>query len=316
MIFFIGNLSQLENVADRTLQPLVYRHLFSNDSNQILLTRMVYLDRQEHLQKMCHSYMQDFRHQTNLTKYREMYDHLLVDQKHRLLYCYVPKVACTNWKRVFMILIGLTNTTDPLKIPASTAHQKDVITRLSNYSSLEIDNILHTFTKFLFVRHPFERLLSAYRNKLEQHYQSSKYFQSRFGRHIIKHYRQNPSNESLTRGDDVTFKEFATYLIGQEGVLNEHWRPIYDLCHPCSINYDIIGKYETLDQDSEFILKQVGETGISFPQAPKSSSTTSKLRKYFDSLQHDIIRQLYNVYIMDFKLFGYNLQEFLGYEMG
>lgn len=316
MIFFVGNLSHLENVTDQTLEPLVYHHLVTNDSNQVLLTRMIYLDRQEHLQKMCHNHIQDFKHLTNITQYREIYDHLLVDQKHRLLYCYVPKVACTNWKRVFMILIGLANTTDPLKIPASVAHQKDIITRLSNYSLTEINNILQTFTKFLFVRHPFERLLSAYRNKLEQHHQSSKYFQSRFGRHIVKHYRQNASNESLTRGDDVTFKEFATYLIGQEGVLNEHWRPIYDLCHPCSINYDIIGKYETLDQDSEFILTQVGETRISFPRAPKASSTTSNLSKYFGSLQNDVIKHLYNIYVMDFRLFGYNLQEFLGYETG
>lgn len=84
--------------ADQTLEPLVYRHLFVNDSNQILLTRMVYLDRQELLQKMCHNYMQDFKHRPNVTEYREMFDHLLVDKKHRLLYCYVPKVCLVQDK--------------------------------------------------------------------------------------------------------------------------------------------------------------------------------------------------------------------------
>ncbi|KAJ9598199.1 hypothetical protein L9F63_011119 [Diploptera punctata] len=314
MVFYVGNLSQLENEADRSLEPLVYRHLFGNDSDQILLTRMVYLDRQEHLQKGCRAIRNN---SSNMTLDREMYNHILVDERHKLLYCYVPKVACTNWKRVFMILNGMANSTDPLKIPASLAHHKDSIPRLSNYSSAEINIILKTYTKFLFVRNPFERLLSAYHNKLEQHYQSSKYFQSRIGRHIVKHYRQNASKESLSKGDDVTFKEFATYLIAEEqGNFNEHWRPIYNLCHPCSINYDIIGKYETFDQDSEFILKQIGVTNIAFPHAPKSSRTTSNLEKYFSTLEHKIVMQLYNVYAKDFKLFGYSLEDMLGYEAG
>lgn len=38
---------------------------------------------------------------------------IYVDDHYRLLYCAVPKVACTNWKRILLILTGKMNTSDP-----------------------------------------------------------------------------------------------------------------------------------------------------------------------------------------------------------
>lgn len=88
--------------------------------------------------------------------------------------------------------------------------------------------------------------MSAYHNKLEQRYSSSKYFQSRFGKQIIKQVRAKPTNHSLSYGDDVTFNEFLTFLIKNGGGgedMNEHWRPVHHLCQPCKIAYDFIGEF-------------------------------------------------------------------------
>ena len=38
----------------------------------------------------------------SVIKDRVLLDHIIVDDEHRLLYCYVPKVACTNWKRLLV----------------------------------------------------------------------------------------------------------------------------------------------------------------------------------------------------------------------
>ncbi|CAK8692738.1 unnamed protein product [Clavelina lepadiformis] len=52
-------------------------------------------------------------------------------------------------------------------------------------------------------------------------------------------------------GDFATFNEFVSYLINtspQE--YNLHWQRYRHLCGPCAVEYDVIGKQETIDEDS------------------------------------------------------------------
>lgn len=107
--------------------------------------------------------------------YKEL-DHTLVNHKHKLLYCYIPKVACTNWKRVLMALNNLT-VTDLTAISASLVHANGSLLKLPELDEITAKSLLSNYTSFIMVRHPFERLLSAYRNKLEDNKPSAKYFQ-------------------------------------------------------------------------------------------------------------------------------------------
>ncbi|XP_077296186.1 carbohydrate sulfotransferase 11 [Arctopsyche grandis] len=249
--------------------------------------------------------------------------HLLLDHKHKLLYCYVPKIACTNWKRIFMILSDKWNGTDVLAIPASLAHSAGMFPNLGDYSPEDREGILENYTKLIFVRHPFERVLSAYRNKLEDESPSAAYFQQRVGRTIIQHLRPHASNISIEKGNDVTFEEFVEYLTlpltdstDVPYAVNEHWESIVQLCHPCFVNYTIIGKYETLLDDSILALNTINASHIPFPRDIRTSGTADKLRQYYGSLPLDLIRRLYEVYKADFKLFNYNLQDILGFDLG
>lgn len=212
---------------------------------------------------------------------------------------------------------SLHTTSDLSQIPADVVHKSGTLDRLSDYPADRVTELLSTYTKFLFVRHPFERLLSAYRNKLEQRHDSSRYFQSRFGRRIVKRYRANATARSLRDGDDVTFAEFAEFVADTRNtIFNEHWAPIDKLCRPCAINYDFIGKHESLFQDSDYLLKHVvGVSDVTFPKGPDSNTSTD-LVKYYSSLDHNAILRLYGIFEYDFKLFNYNLQNILGYEVG
>lgn len=277
------------------------------------LDTLVFIQRKEHMNKMCKIYASLHRNIFDNTK---DLDHVLVDEKHKLLYCYVPKVACTNWKRVFMVLLGNASKENVSSIPSDIVHQKSTFPKLSDYTVEQAHYFIENFTKYVFVRHPFERLLSAYRNKLQEPSERSKYFQMRIGRDIVKHYRINATNESLQLGNDVTFEEFALYLIDHYvPAFNEHWKPISELCYPCLIRYDFIGKYETLQSDAEFILKAINESHIKFPEV-RLSNTTTQIVRYYNTLPSQVIARLYNIFILDFKLFSYSTENILGYEIG
>ncbi|XP_069186249.1 carbohydrate sulfotransferase 11 isoform X3 [Procambarus clarkii] len=243
----------------------------------------------------------------------KMLNNLIVDDKNHILYCYVPKVACTNWKRILLMLIGGTNFTEPFSIPADSVHRKNVFTKLGDLEPQEIRHRLHTYTKFLFVRHPIERVLSAFRNKFEKNYTSSSYFKKRFGVKIIKKYRKgiDPS-EVPANGHGVKFSEFVSYLIDSKAdQFNEHWAPMSSICHPCSVRYQFIGKYETLAEDSEYILRQVGAPpSLHFPDVIPSK-TTAHVEPYFDTLSKTQQMDLIKIYEDDFRVFDYHFRDLI-----
>ncbi|XP_017774694.1 PREDICTED: carbohydrate sulfotransferase 11 isoform X1 [Nicrophorus vespilloides] len=245
-------------------------------------------------------------------------NHILVDHRHKFLYCYVPKVACTNWKRVLMVLTGKSNATDLVGISASLAHSDGALEKLTDLPSEEALSVLNNYTSFMMVRHPFERLLSAYRNKLEDDKASARYFQGIFGRHIIKNYRKDPKAEDIRTGANVTFKEFVQYLIAEgvdDDTANEHWRSMDRLCRPCQLNYTFIGKYDTFAEDAEVVLGMIKAPKLIFPQT-RSGRTAERIRLYYQKLSLEEIEMLYKIYRKDFKYFGYGLDNVLGYDIG
>ncbi|XP_069499487.1 carbohydrate sulfotransferase 11-like isoform X1 [Ambystoma mexicanum] len=241
--------------------------------------------------------------------------HLVVDDNHGLLYCYVPKVACTNWKRVMMVLTGQGKYRDPLKIPANEAHIPSNLRTLSEFSTPEINYRLRNYLKFVFVREPFERLVSAYRNKFTRNYNTA--FHKRYGTKIIQRHRRDPTDEALENGDDVQFEEFLYYLVDprtqHEEPFNEHWERVHSLCHPCIIHYDVIGKYETLAQDANYVLQLIGtHDSVKFPSSSKTTRTTDGMTaQYFQNISLFYQRRVFNLYKMDYMLFNYSRPSYL-----
>lgn len=80
----------------------------------------------------------------------------------------------------------------------------------------------------------------------------------------LQKYRANATTESLKNGDDVTFREFVDFVTddSENKIRNEHWRPINELCRPCTVNYNLVSKYESLVEDATEILERIGVTSV------------------------------------------------------
>ncbi|XP_064171693.1 carbohydrate sulfotransferase 12-like [Anguilla rostrata] len=244
-------------------------------------------------------------------------DHLIVDDRHGIIYCYVPKVACSHWKRVMIVLSEtlLDNGVpyrDPMDVPLEQVHEIKVHLTLNKFSRRLRKVKLKNYTKFLFVRDPFVRLISAYRDKLAT---ANEDFYRRFSTVMLKRYG-NYSNppasvvDAFRSGIQPSFSHFIQYLLDpkteKQRPFNEHWKQVYRLCHPCQIKYDFIGKLETVDEDAEHLLRilQVDNI-IHFPPSYNNRTTSSWQQYWFSSIPYESTRKLYKLYEPDYKFFGY-----------
>lgn len=234
---------------------------------------------------------------------KTLLQHILVNDKYGFLYCYVPKVACSNWKRVLKVLSGALSD---VHVQVKMDHHADLLF-LSDFSPEEIRHRLRHYFKFMFVREPMARLLSAYRNKFGE----IKAYQHKYGAEIVRRYRKGYAKNKKVAGDDVTFAEFVRYLLDEEPErMNEHWMPIYNLCQPCAVQYNFIGSYERLESDAAYVLERVGAPQqVQFPERQAWYKPVSKetLHYYLCTVPQKLLRELLPKYILDFSLFGYPL---------
>ncbi|KAM5138820.1 carbohydrate sulfotransferase 8 [Mantella aurantiaca] len=234
---------------------------------------------------------------------------IFVEDKYKILYCEVPKAGCSNWKRVLMVLNGLASSTKDIQ--HNTVHYGNYLKRLDSFDRKGIFNRLNTYKKMIFVREPFERLVSAFRDKFEH---ANNYYHPVFGKAIISKYRRNATKESLRTGSGVQFKEFIQYLLDVHRPvgMDIHWDHVSRLCSPCLIDYDFIGKFESMEEDANFLLHLIGApNNLTFPRFKDRHSneerTTSKItQQYFAQLTPLERQRTYDFYYMDYQMFNYS----------
>ena len=242
---------------------------------------------------------------------------LKYSKKGKMMMCIVPKVASRNWYRVFLAIDGIYNASLVQDFDStgtsSPITKKSEHWRVPGIDKATVEERQYVFAsshKILFVRNPYERLVSCYIDKFVlKHDPGFRSIIKTVKKMFVKH---NPKRE-------ITFKEFIQFVIHEHKAGNfnkayEHWLPITSICSPCFIRYDFIGKMETLIRDSQYILKQTKlEYQNLFPAKGADSWGISRKRQkendvineYFTQLGKEELAELYEMYKGDFEAFGY-----------
>ena len=91
--------------------------------------------------------------------------------------------------------------------------------------------------------------------------------------------------------------------------MDNHIRPLWSSCPFCAIDFDIIGQLEDYEEDEKFIVEKLDldlPLGVHKNDASGRKSKSEKRNEFFSELSIELTQKIFNVYKLDFEMFGYD----------
>ena len=214
--------------------------------------------------------------------------HILPDES--CLFVETPKVACSTIKTTLQHIAAPDTGVGLGERGFEEVHQRRRSPMKSFNGLGDIDGFLKQpglFT-FCFVRDPYTRTLSAWRDKICRG-------QSRQRRDVLNNLGEDPQSAR-----EIPFEEFIEFVQTQlPKQMNPHWRVQADQTLQGLIDYDFIGRFEQFDADFARVLDRIGQqTEI---RTNRPHATGSQTVEMSDRAQ----RMIAQIYARDFETFGY-----------
>ena len=271
---------------------------------------------------------------------------LLVDRNHKMAFCWHAKVGSSTLNTHLKHLIPTKIQEKLIKQLGMTPYEIDqpLSKKFRNYYIISENDVLggsrdkippYLLNNFItsnniltasFVRHPFERLVSAYNDKFggnhikitwtnvyQEWFKNEKSFSRFVNRVLYEHQRSCYPNSTQAS------RNLTNWFNGPcEDKINQHWRPYLSKCSYCDVNYDVIGRMETWNDDLGYIILKRGlENVLPLQKAenshynPTKQNTSKMTKEYFSMLSKKQKEDLYHMFRIDFELFNYDPEIYL-----
>ncbi len=187
----------------------------------------------------------------------------------RVIYCPIGKNACTFLKRQ-IVRISNVEFQDFLlpDIHRLTDHTNTGL-QLSDYPREEIESLIGDpeYFRFAVLRHPEERLLSAYTDKFIKNREDPAHIQHT--RSVVQPVQLSEGLPELDYRRGITFRAFIEFITSQEpGTLDPHWKP--QKLYLTGISWD---HFYMMDEINALVSDLERRTGKKLPR--RSENTTA-----------------------------------------
>ena len=257
--------------------------------------------------------------------------------KKSFVWCPVYKAASTNWMYNLLSFSGLSEA-EIEKIREGYNYEHPNLVGRKVAPALHFHRIKEIIqeprsTRLLIVRHPFDRLVSAFRDKLERLGKKSErlqndHYYNMYGKYIVEKHREAairrfgqeffskennfgaPFPVEKRTKDLPSWWEFVQWILTPER-WDEHWRPASDFCSVCAIPYNYILHFENIEQEQMFFVEELEASDLIKPRwenkYDKGIPKEDIVNKYFSLLDPEDVARLYELYKDDFLMFGYQI---------
>eukprot|EP00054_Salpingoeca_dolichothecata_P016785 m.99011 g.99011 ORF g.99011 m.99011 type:complete len:372 (+) comp22148_c0_seq1:69-1184(+) len=225
--------------------------------------------------------------------------------------CVMPKVGCSSWLLYVREMELKQHKGGAGKYKRGSFENKQFFFRsrdnITEYRDSALTEILNdqSYFKFAVVRHPWDRLVSAFRSKYEG--------ECHMGRECFQAHFWVPID--ITKKEPLTFHEFVVALAEKfrqnVNKVNVHFRPQHMLCELDSIPYDYI--VDLLDPEhTDFVSKKMG-FNVTFREATRERYEKTRSEGYYKgrtrTVHHctlETVALAAELYRVDAKLLGYS----------
>lgn len=173
---------------------------------------------------------------------------------------------------------------------------------------------IKNYWKFMIVRNPLERLLSAFINKLSSPLKNNTKDLDMFEQHkrsIMEIYHPKKLKQWRNRGKkenlQVDFETYLRWIINTpKHELNEHFAPTVELAQPCRVKYHFYGNFKTYSSDMKAIVARLGvpqEWYINSSYHKKAPETAEKMIPFYSTVRRKVKEKLIRVISDDLEFY-------------